>query len=1052
MSSPPIGYAELQATSNFSFLRGASHPAELVLRAKELGLDAIAVTDRNTLAGIVRAHSAARQVGMRLVVGARLDFTDAPSVLAFPTDRDAYGRLAQLLTHGKRRAEKGACRLSSADLVACGDGMKLAAIPPERLDAAFLPWLRSLRQRFRRNVYTAATRLHHADDARRIETLAAIAREARAPLVATNDVHAHVPERRPVQDVLTCIREGCRVDTAGYRLNGNAERHLKPGAEMARLFPGRPELLARTLEIVAACRFSLDELRYEYPDEPVPPGRTAQEELERLAWSHAARRYAGAVPEKIRALLEKELAVIARLDFARYFLTVHDIVRFAREQGILCQGRGSAANSALCFVLGITAVDPERIETLFERFISVERGEPPDIDLDFEHERREEVIQYIYGKYGRERAGIVATVVTYRPKSAIRDVGKAFGLSADSIAALSGLVPGWGREGLPRDGIKEAGLDPADARLLSVLAMARAITGFPRHLSQHTGGFVVTRGRLSEIVPIENASMPGRTVIEWDKDDLDDLNMLKIDILGLGMLTCLRKGLALVERHYGVRRELNEIPRDDPAVFDMLCHGNSVGIFQVESRAQMAMLPRLKPRCFYDLVVQVAIVRPGPIQGDMVHPYLRRREGKEPADLPSEELRGVLGHTCGVPLFQEQAMRIAIVAAGFSPQEANELRRAMATFRHVGTIGALGARFVEGMVRRGYEKSFAEACFRQIEGFGEYGFPESHAASFALLVYVSAWLKCHYPAAFACAILNSQPMGFYAPAQLVRDAVENGVALRPVDAGHSEWDNTLEPDGKGGCALRLGLRQIKGCRRSDADRLSAARRTRPGSYRRQLDLWMAAGLGRPAVERLAAADAHGSFGVGRRGALWQSRMMEQRRLPLFSRDDATEDARARDLLPEADLPEEVGADYASLGLSLKAHPLRLLRQNLAAMGIERNRRLAGLADGRRVKVAGLALIRQQPDTASGVIFATIEDETGTANIIVWPGVFQRYRRAFLSSRLMVVEGRVQVDASGRVIHVVAERIADHSSLLAPLFGGSNASKAPRAIPTARDFR
>ncbi len=1054
MSSSPTRYAELQATSNFSFLRGASHPAELVLRARELGLDAIAVTDRNTLAGIVRAHSAARQAGIRLVVGARLDFIDAPSVLAFPTDRDAYGRLTQLLTLGKRRTEKGVCRLAFADLLACGDGMRLVAVPPERLDAAFAPWLRSLQQRFGRCVNTAATRRYQPDDERRIERLAEIARDGRAPLVATNDVLAHGPERRRLQDVLTCIREGCTVDGAGYRLQGNAERHLKSAAEMTRLFPGRPELLARTLEIAEACRFSLDALGYEYPDEPVPPGRTAQQELERLAWSCAAQRYGGAVPEKIRGLLEKELAVVARLDFARYFLTVHDIVRFARERGILCQGRGSAANSALCFVLGITAVDPERIETLFERFISVERGEPPDIDLDFEHERREEVIQYIYGKYGRERAGIVATVVTYRPKSAVRDVGKAFGLSADSIAALSGLIPGWGRDGLPRDCMREAGLDPADARLSLVLEMARAITGFPRHLSQHSGGFVVTRGRLSEVVPIENASMPGRTVIEWDKDDLDDLGMLKIDILALGMLTCIRKALALVESHYGVRRELYAIPRDDPAVFDMLCRGNSVGIFQVESRAQMAMLPRLKPRCFYDLVVQVAIVRPGPIQGDMVHPYLRRREGTEPAELPSEELAAVLGHTCGVPLFQEQAMRIAIVAAGFSAQEANELRRAMATFRHVGTIGALGARFVEGMVERGYRREFAEACFRQIEGFGEYGFPESHAASFALLVYVSAWLKRHYPVAFACAILNSQPMGFYAPAQLVRDAVENGVALRPVDAGHSEWDNTLEPDGGGGFALRLGLRQIKGFRRADADALSAARRARRGGFRRQLDLWMAAGLSRPAAERLAAADAHGSFGVARRGALWQSRKIERQSLPLFPLDgeETAQHERAVDLLPEPGLAEEVGADYANLRLSLKAHPLALLRGALAADGIVPNARLKDAPDGKRLRVAGLALIRQQPDTASGVIFATIEDETGTANIIVWPGVFRRWRRAFLLSRLMVVEGRVQVDASGRVIHVVAERIADHSPLLAPLFGGSEAGKARRAIPAARDFR
>ncbi len=1063
-------YAELQVTSNFSFLRGASHPAELVLRAHELGLAAIAIADRNTLAGVVRAHAAAKETGLRLVIGARLDFLDAPSVLAFPTDRAAYGRLAQLLTDGKRRAKKGECRLMLADLLAQGDGQRLVALPPERLDGAYAEPLKSLAHRFAGALYLATHHLYRGDDAKRLARLGALAEWTKVPLLATNDVHAHSAERRALQDVLTCIREGCTIDEAGFRLHANAERHLKSAEEMARLFRARPDAVERTLEIVEACRFSLDELTYEYPAEPVPEGRTPQEELARLTWLHAAERYPAGVPDRIRALLERELALIARLDYARYFLTVHDIVKFARERKILCQGRGSAANSAVCFVLGITAVDPEKVDLLFERFVSAERKEPPDIDVDFEHERREEVIQHVYGKYGRDRAGIVATVITYRPKSAIRDVGKALGLSADTIGILSGTAWGGGREGLRADYIRQAGLDPSEPTLRHALRLAEELIGFPRHLSQHTGGFVITRGKLSSVVPIENAAMEDRTVIEWDKDDLDDLGMLKIDVLALGMLTCLRKGLDLLGAHYGVDRRLHEIADEDPRVYDMLCRADSIGVFQVESRAQMTMLPRLKPRRFYDLVVEVAIVRPGPIQGDMVHPYLRRRDGKEPADLPSEELREVLAHTYGVPLFQEQAMRIAIVAAGFSPTEANQLRRAMATFRHVGTIGALKARFIEGMVAKGYRRDFAERCFRQIEGFGEYGFPESHAASFALLVYASAWLKCHYPAAFACAILNSQPMGFYAPAQLVRDAQEHGVEVRPVDINHSRWDCTLEPDGKGAFALRLGLRQIKGFRETDAEALVAARRQ--GDFTTMHALWRSAGLDRRAIETLAKGDAWGSVGLTRRAAHWAAKGLEEPPLPLFAAAGTKGEAAASSLevaLPLMSIGEEVSEDYSHLRLSLKAHPMALLRDAFAARGLLPNRRLKDLDDGARAKVAGIVLVRQQPGTASGVIFMTLEDETGVANVVVWPRVFERFRRALLAGSLLGVAGRVQRDESGQVIHVIADRVVDLSRHLSTLADpppaaspaqaresrGSGSERRPGrrdGVPASRDFR
>jgi error-prone DNA polymerase len=1068
-------YAELQVTSNFSFLRGGSHPEELVRRAAELGLSAIALTDRNTLAGVVRAHVAAKEVvGIRFVVGARLDLVSeaislpsppsepatmsdrqtARSLLIFPTDRAAYGRLSQLISLGQRRAEKGQCRLWLEDVLAHGEGQIVVALPPDRPDDSFPHCLRRLRRDLSGPVYLAAHCLYRGDDAARLEALAGLAVACGTPLVATGNVLYHAPERRPLQDVLTCVREHCTIDQAGLRLEANSERHLKPPEEMARLFRRWPEALERTLEIADACRFSLDELRYEYPIDPAPAGLTVQEHLEQLTWQGAAERYPDGVPDKVRDLLEHEFALIAELDYAAYFLTVHDIVRFARSKGILCQGRGSAANSAVCYCLGITAVDPARFDLLFERFVSAERNEPPDIDVDFEHERREEVIQYIYEKYGREHAGIAATVIHYRSRSAIREVGKALGLSEDAVGALAAGIWGWSEGGLDARLARERGLDPADPRLRLALQLAQELVGFPRHLSQHVGGFVLTRSRLDQMVPVVNAAMDERTMVEWDKDDLDALRILKIDVLALGMLTCLRKAFELLERHHGRRYDLASVPREDPAVYDMLGRADSIGVFQVESRAQMTMLPRLKPRCLYDLVIEVAIVRPGPIQGDMVHPYLRRREGLEPVTYPSETLKGVLEKTLGVPLFQEQAMQIAIVGAGFTPSESDQLRRAMATFRGDGTIHRFRDKFVEGMVANGYPRDFAERCFRQIDGFSTYGFPESHAASFALLVYISSWLKYHHPEVFACALLNSQPMGFYAPAQIVRDATDHGVTVLPVDVNASAWDCTLEaaPQDHGKekpCfALRLGFRQIKGLKQEEMERLVERRGS---GYIDLADLRRRAGVSGAALDRLARADTFGSLALGRRGALWHAIGLdrtghEQDLPPLFAwADGRTARPEERIELPPMRLGEEVLEDYANLRLTLRAHPLALLRGFLSQRVIKAEH-LAEIDDGRRVEVAGLVLVRQRPGTASGVIFITIEDETGIANLVVWSAMFERFRRVVLGAQLMVVRGKVQKE--GMVIHVVAEHMADRSDLLRRL--GENS--APFESPVARADR
>jgi len=1037
--------------SNFTWLTGASHPEELVETAKALGLAAIAVTDVNSLAGIVRAHVAAKEAKIRLVVGTRLELEDGLRLLCYPASRAAYGRLSRLITLGRRRAPKGGCELARADVFAHGEGQVFVLLPPERPgpDAAFAAALSEFAARFPGACHLAAHHLYRGDDARRIADLAGLAAQCGVPLVATNDVRMHEPSRRPLADVLTCIREKCTIATAGLRLSANAERHLKSAAEMARLFRGHEQALARTLEIAERCRFSLDELRYEYPQEVNGEDESAQARLARLTWEGARARYPRGLPAKVRGLLEHELALIARLGYAPYFLTVHDLVTFARGRGILCQGRGSAANSAVCYCLGITAVDPERIDLLFERFVSAERDEPPDIDVDFEHERREEVIQYIYGKYGRDRAGLAATVIHYRPKSAIRDVGKAMGLSLDVVDALASQIGGRGRDGVTERRVREIGLDPGERNLALALELADELAGFPRHLSQHVGGFVITKGPLSEVVPIENAAMIDRTVIEWDKDDLDALGILKVDVLGLGMLTCIRKCFENLRGTGGPDLALATVPAEDPAVYEMLSRADSVGVFQVESRAQMSFLPRMKPRNFYDLVIEVAIVRPGPIQGDMVHPYLRRRNGEEAVVYPSEALRQVLEKTLGVPLFQEQAMRISIVAAGFTPEEADRLRRAMATFRRSGPIHKFRAKMIEGMVARGYARDFAERCFRQIEGFGEYGFPESHAASFALLVYVSAWLKRHHPAAFACALLNSQPMGFYAPAQIVRDAREHGVETRSVDVNHSRFDCTLEPDAKGGLALRLGLRQIKGFASKDAERLLAAR---GNGYADVAALWRKSRLPPAALETLARADAFGSLGLKRRAALWAVRALPAAALPLFAAMGAEEQGEEPPVaLPEMPLGAEVVEDYAALHLSLKCHPLALLRPSFAGEGVVLAARLAEIPHGGETRTAGLVLVRQRPGSAKGVIFMTLEDETGSANVIVWPGIYERFRRTVLASRLLMVSGTLQ--RQGPVVHLVAERLIDCSQRLAWLLE-THAPPRPSARPApfpSRDF-
>jgi len=1013
------GFIDLVTTSNYTFLTGASHPDELMEEAARLGYTALGIADQNTLAGVVRGYCAAKDAGVRCIVGSRLTLGDAPGleVAVYPIDRASYGRLCRLLTLGKRRGEKGQCRLTLDDLREHHAGLVAIGLPSRERGVECADSLRSLTRVFDDDSFSLAVSMAcGSDDTARLASLAALGDRLHIPLVATSDALYHAPERRPLQDVLTCIRLGTTVEKAGYALAPNAERHLKPPDEMARLFAVHPRALARSLEIAQRTEgFSLDQLRYEYPEEVCPPGVTPMNHLRALTGQGAIGRYPEGVPGKVARAIEHELTLIEELKYAPYFLTVHDLVTFARSRGILCQGRGAAANSAVCYCLGVTSVDPDRADLLFERFVSRERNEPPDIDIDFEHERREEVIQYLYAKYGRERAALTAEVISYRGKSALREVGKAMGLSLDCVDGLAKTLGWWDGVNMPAERLRELGLDPDDRTIRLTLSLASQLQGFPRHLSQHVGGFVITKGPLCESVPIENAAMPDRTVIEWDKDDLDAMGMLKVDCLGLGMLTAIRKCFDLVKQQHGRDLTLATVPAEDPAVYDMICSADTIGVFQIESRAQMSMLPRLKPRCFYDLVVEVAIVRPGPIQGNMVHPYLRRRAGEERFTYPSDEVRTVLGRTLGVPLFQEQAMALAIVAAGFTPGEADQLRRAMAAWKRKGDlIFRFGEKLVAGMLKNGYDRAYADRCFEQIKGFSEYGFPESHAASFALLVYVSSWLKHHYPAPFAAALINSQPMGFYAPAQIVRDAKDHGAATLAIDVNHSDWDCTLED---GGRAVRLGMRLAKGLSERDAARTSDAR-SAGGAFSSIDDLRRRTGLGAPALRVLARADAFGSLGLDRQGALWSIQALDDAAAPLFDtvpRKPAIDSA----CLPEIAPSLRVRHDYAATGLSLKAHPVSFLRERLAAMNMTPAGDLADEArfpHGTPIAVAGLVLVRQRPGTASGIVFITLEDETGIANLIVKPDVFERDRRAGKHSTVLGARGRVE--RAGAVVHVL----------------------------------
>jgi error-prone DNA polymerase len=1056
-------FVELGIASCFSFLRGASDAVDLVSQARAFGYDALGIADANSMAGIVRLHSEAKHAGLRPVIGCRIETADGPAFLAYPKTRSAYGRICTLLSKGKMQRldgswqEKNSCAISLDMLQEHSEDTILIVMPPDNLDAtlypplpvatgplklvqpnhiSFVELIASLPDKLPNLSHIAVSYLYRGDDIARINRLDALAKGAGLAILATNDVLYHQPERRPLHDIMTCIRHKTTLAKAGHLLEANGEHHLKSPAEMQRLFADWPHTISASRYIADACTFSLDELRYEYPEDGIPDGKTPQLWLTELSWAGAEWRYPGGIPETVRDTINRELALIGKLELARYFLTIKDIVDFARAQEppILCQGRGSAANSAVCYCLEITSVDPAQHSLLFDRFISEERKEPPDIDVDFEHERREEVIQYIYERYGRDRAGLCATVIHYRPRMAIREVGKVMGLSEDVTSALAGTVwGGHGREIAERN-VTETGMNLSDPYLRRVLALTQQMIGMPRHLSQHVGGFILTQGPLTQTVPIGNGAMADRSFIEWDKDDIEALGIMKIDVLALGMLTCIRKCLNLLTAYHGRTLTLATVPREDPETYAMLRKGDSLGVFQVESRAQMNMLPRLKPREFYDLVIQVAIVRPGPIQGDMVHPYLKRRRGEEPVQIPCpapehgppDELTSILGRTLGVPIFQEQAMKIALDAAKFTSLEANRLRKAMATFRSRGMVEELQDMMVGRMIARGYDPDFAERCFNQIKGFGEYGFPESHAASFAHLVYVSSWLKCHYPAAFACALLNAQPMGFYAPAQIVRDAREHRVSVRGVDVNHSEWDNMLEG---GGAVLRLGLRQITGLNEAAAARLIAAREE-GGAFTDVESLKHRAMISPAIIERLAAADAFRSLALDRRQALWDARSVKGLPdLPLFAvsqeRDEGMEAAAFR--LPDMPLSEQVVADYQTLRLSLKAHPMSFFRSDLARRGFTPASNLRRCKVGAYINVAGIVLIRQRPGSAKGVCFITLEDESGVINLVIWPDLMEKLRKVIMSARLMEVRGRVEYD--DEVTHVIVTNIVDASAKL-----------------------
>ncbi|NTJ41834.1 DNA polymerase III subunit alpha [Agrobacterium larrymoorei] len=1028
--SEKVRYSELQVTSHFSFLRGASSCEELFAQAKLLGIDALGIVDRNTLVGIPRAYEAAKHQGIRLVIGCRLDLADDISVLVYPTDRAAYGRLCRLLTFGKKDSKSGKCHLTWGDLVAYGEGL-LVILLSDLADERLLTQLRRLKTDFSDRAYLAMNLRRRPNDHLRLHELSNMALREGVPTVITNDVLFHHPDRRMLQDVVTCIRHNCTIDDAGFRRERHADRYLKPPEEMYRLFSAYPEALARTREIVRRCKFSLKELEYQYPNEINEPGLTAQKALEKFVWDEVPERYPEGLPEKVEKALKHELAIIAKKKYAPYFLTVNAIVRKARERKILCQGRGSAANSAVCFVLGITAIDPKESDLLFERFVSEDRDEPPDIDVDFEHQRREEIIQWIYEHYGHDKAALCSVVSRYRGKGAIRDVGKVLGLPEDLTKLMSSQI-WWWTEGVGAKQANELNINLDDRRVRLAFDLAQQLIGTPRHHSQHPGGFVLTHDRLDELVPILPAAMDDRRIIEWDKDDIETVKFMKMDCLALGMLSCMRRAFDLLEEREGKRYELKTIPLNDGPTYDMICRADTIGTFQIESRAQMSMLPRLKPRELYDLVIQVAIVRPGPIQGDMVHPYLRRREGKEEVVYERPELEQVLKKTLGVPLFQEQAMRVAIECAGFTANDADRLRRAMATFKNVGTITEFREKLINGLVKNKFSKEFAERLFKQLEGFGSYGFPESHAASFALVAYASSWVKCHHPDIFCVALLNSQPMGFYAPAQIVRDAQNHGVEVRPVCINSSRWDCLLEPLGKERGAVRLGMCLVKGLSDKQAARIIACREESP--FVSIDDLWHRAGVRTETLVSLAEADAFlPSLGLSRRQALWAIKALRDEPLPLFA-------AAAREQkkpINELDEPEvalqpmtmggEVVQDYGHVGLTLRQHPMAFLRQDLARKRIVTCAQATNTRDGGWIEAAGLVLVRQRPGSAKGVIFVTMEDETGIANAVVWAKTFEKYRRALLGASMVGIYGKIQRE--GSVVHLVAHRITDLSDIL-----------------------
>ena len=1090
MNRKPLDYVELVSTSNFSFLRGGSHPEELAITAGVLGLDGFGLTDRNSFAGVVRAYVALRDMeprppqGFRYFVGTRLCFADGtPDIVAYPSDRDAYGRLCKLLSMGnlRKESEKGNSKLYFGDLAPALSDAKVVEIGAEDFTVGQLfilmpdetDWiatettLRSLAAQCPGQVWLGAACRFGGSDRARLNRIADLARRVGVPMLATNDVLYHDAGRRVLQDVVTCIREHMTIEQAGRRLEPNAERHIKTPEEMLRLFREHPQAIAETTRFAARIQFNLDQLKYNYPTEKIGD-ETTQETLERLTWEGAAQRFNNDIPDAVKRQLWSELCLIAYKGYAPYFLTVHDIVKYARyELRILCQGRGSAANSVVCFCLEITEVNPTKVDLVFGRFLSTERDEPPDIDVDFEHERREEVMQYVYRKYGGNHTGLTANVISYRSRGALREVAKVFGLSDDTVDAINQLHWGWDSRA-SADDMRAIGLDPAEKTLDMVLECTQELHGFPRHLSQHVGGFVITRDELDRLVPIGKSAMDTRAIIEWNKDDIDALGILKVDVLALGMLTCLRRAFELMHVHYkhdvkmaDLLAEAHDAPEVAKPVFDMTHRADTIGVFQIESRAQMSMLPRLKPKEFYDFVIEVAIVRPGPIQGGMVHPYLKRRLGHEKVTYPSKELEAVLKKTEGVPLFQEQAMQIAVIGAGFTPGEADRLRRSMATFKRTGGVGVFREKFLTGMKAKGYPPEFAEACFKQIEGFGSYGFPESHAASFALLVYVSCWLKCHYPDVFLAALLDSQPMGFYAPAQLIRDAIEHGVEVRPADINYSDYWSALEDGSRAGPrvwdrhremrehiwsdrAVRLGFAQVSGLKQDHATLLMARRGSGYGSVR---DLWTRTGLPIATLEKLAEADAFQSLGLNRRKALWAVRGLKgsdgAETLQLFRqsgrpaiRNEADPD------LPLMTHGEKVVHDYRTMSFSLKAHPMSFLRRDLERRGVVRCADLAKCSDGQRVEVAGLVLVRQRPGTASGVVFATLEDETGIANIVIWSKAFDTYRRTILASRVMAVRGKLQIE--GLVIHVVAEQFTDMTGELTTLSNGTTFGDATLA--------